>query len=183
MCTFISSVAHDIHSSTWLKIMIDHATHTINYETYIFMQLAIMPCTFMQLMYQFFQNVFLVECAMKSKYIAFLCAWVFQCVTRIRVAHHHVFLHCFFTACTASSKYIAFLFALGHFGVLRESAFYVAMYFNNCFVLRLSLRSSLFNCRAPYIGTLGKFFVRLGSVLYILIAGSISGDCLCNFLC
>ena len=146
------------------------------------MQLTIMPCTFMQLMQHIFQNVFFLERAMKSKYIAFLCAWVFQCVTRIRVAHHHVFLHCLFTACTASSKYIA-IFALGHFGVLRESAFYVAMYFYNCFVLRLSLRCSLFNCRAPYVGILGKFSVRFVSVLYILIAGNISGDCLCNYLC
>ena len=124
--------------------------------TCIFMQLTIMPCTFMQLMQHIFQNGFFLERAMKSKYIAFLCAWVFQCVTRIRVAHHHVFLHCLFTACTASSKYIA-IFALGHFGMLRESAFYVAMYFYNCFVLRLSCGVLFSIAELHILGLLANF--------------------------
>ena len=131
----------------------------------------------------FFLTVFLKECAMKSKYITFCTHGHFNVLrgSALRITMY------FFIASSRLAQHHRntshFLFALGHFGVLRESAFYVAMYFYNCFMLRLSLRSSLFNCRAPYIGTLGKFFVRLGSVLYILIAGNIFGDCLCSFLC
>ena len=171
------SMAHNIHDSTWTKVMSVHTIHTINYDDLHVHATNNHALHIHAVNVSFFFKIFFLWNTQWNRNTLHFCAHGYFNVLRGSALRIIMYFFITFSRLAQHHRNTShFLIALGHFGVLRESAFYVAMYFNNCFMLRLSLRSSLFNCRAPYIGTLGKFFVRLGSVLYIMTAGNISDD-------